>query len=99
MKKLAISGVILLLIVSLFAFIGCGGGGSSGGKVELTFSLWGTATEEAATQEALDVFNNSQDKIRVVARAIPWEAYIETLNINAAAGQLPDVGMMMESAV
>ena len=97
MKKIAIIGVILLLVGSLLVFTGCKR--DSGGKVEITFSLWGTATEEVETQRALDVFNASQDRIRVSARAIPWEAYIETLNINAAAGQLPDVGMMMESAV
>jgi len=98
MKKIVILSVILLLTCSLLGFASAINE-QARGKVELTFSMWGTATEEVETQRALDVFNNSQDRIRVTARAIPWEAYIETLNINAAAGQLPDVGMMMESAV
>jgi len=98
MKKIAILAVILLLVSSLMIFTGCKRD-TAGGRVELTFALWGTAGEEAETQKALDVFNEMQDKIHVTARAIPWEAYIETLNINAAAGQLPDMGMMMESAV
>jgi multiple sugar transport system substrate-binding protein len=97
MKKIAIFCVILLLVSSVFVF--AGGNRQKDGKVELTFTLWGSAAEEAETQKALDAFNNSQNRIRVTARAIPWEAYVETLNIQAAAGQLPDVGMMMESAV
>ena len=97
MKKIVVISVILLLAVSFIAF--AGGGRERDGRVQLTFSFWGVAAEEAITQQALDVFNNSQDRIRVTARAIPWEVYIETLNTMAAAGQLPDVGMMMESAV
>ena len=94
MKKLALFGLIVLVALS---FMACGQQGS--GKVELVFAIWGDAGEEAVTQEAVDVFNNMQDRINVTVRAIPWEAYIETLNVNAAAGQLPDMGMMMESGV
>ena len=97
MKRIAVFGVILLLACGVLAF--AGGGRDQDGRVQLTFSMWGTSAEEMETQRALDVFNASQSRIHVAARAIPWEAYIETLNINAAAGQLPDAGMMMESAV
>ena len=96
MKKIVITGLILLLVSSM---VFASGQAARSDKVQLTFSFWGVAAEEVSTQRALDVFNNSQDRIHVTAQAIPWEAYLETLNIRAAAGQLPDVGMMMESAV
>ena len=88
---------MILLLVGGMVF--AGGGRSSSERAQLTFSIWGDAGEEAVTQQAVDVFNNMQDRSHVTVRAIPWEAYIETLNVNAAAGQLPDMGMMMESGV
>jgi len=99
MKKILSLGLILFLVVGMLAFAGGNRQQDDGRRINLTFSMWGTAAEEVTTQNALNEFNNSQDRIRVTARAIPWEAYVETLNIYAAAGQLPDVGMMMESAV
>jgi multiple sugar transport system substrate-binding protein len=59
--------------------------------------LWGTADEARVSQQAIDVYNNQQNNVHVTARAIPWEAYIDTLNTQSIAGQMPDCGMMMES--
>ena len=94
MKKVVFLSMILLLVCGMvFA------GGGAQGRADLTFTIWGDAGEEAVTQEAVNAFHRVQNSINVTVRAIPWEAYIETLNVSAAAGQLPDVGMMMESAV
>ena len=69
------------------------------GRVELVFSLWGDPAEQDATQEALDVFNNMQDRIWVTALQIPNEEYVEVLQTMAVAGNMPDVGMVNERSV
>lgn len=71
----------------------------SGEKVKLTFSIWGGQDEQANTQETVDKFNASQDRIEVEVMAIPWENYLTKLNSMATANELPDTGMMMETAV
>ncbi len=68
-------------------------------KVELTYSFWGSEEEAANTQEVLDIFNASQDRIHVTAVAIPWETYMEKLNTMATGGNLPDCGLMTEAGV
>ena len=98
MKKVAIFSVILLL-VSGFAFANAANEQPTTGRTVITFSFWGTPDEWAATQATADRFNASQDRIEVMVRQIALEAYIPTLNTMAAAGRLPDSGMMMESAV
>ena len=70
---------------------------TGGDKVQLTFSFWGGEQELADTQAALDLFNGSQDRIEVVPMQIPWETYIEQLNVMATGNQLPDVGMINEA--
>lgn len=68
-------------------------------KVKITYSMWGSAEEGNATQETVDKFNASQDRIEVEVVAIPWETYITKLNTMATANQLPDTGMLKEDAV
>ncbi len=72
---------------------------TSGEKVKITYSMWGTAEEGSKTQEIADKFNASQDKIEVEVVAIPWENYMTKLNTMATAGQLPDTGMLQEAGV
>ncbi len=71
----------------------------TGEKVKLTFSIWGGQDEQANTQAVADKFNASQDRIEVEVIAIPWENYLTKLNSMATANELPDTGMMMETAV
>lgn len=68
-------------------------------KVNITYSMWGSAEEGANVQAVADKFNASQDKIQVEVVAIPWENYMTKLNTMAAANQLPDTGMMQEQGV
>ena len=70
-----------------------------GEKIKLTFSIWGGQDEQAKTQETVDKFNASQDRIEVEVLAIPWENYLTKLNSMATANELPDTGMMMETTV
>ena len=68
-------------------------------KVKITYSNWGTLDEALAMQKAADQFNEEQDNITVTVINIPVETYIEGLNSLAAAGKMPDCGIMNESAV
>ena len=70
-----------------------------GEKVKISFSGWGTIEENTATQENIDRFNASQDKIIVEYLLFPWEGYVTQLNTMAAAGNLPDTATMKEEIV
>ena len=65
-------------------------------KITLTFSLWGDPAEQETTQKALDVYNNSQDKVYVKALQIGRDEYNEKLQTMATAGEMPDCGMVAE---
>ncbi|RKP53239.1 sugar ABC transporter substrate-binding protein [Cohnella endophytica] len=68
-------------------------------KVEIIYSVWGTAEEGKVVQTTADKFNSSQDKIQVKILTIPNENYMTKLNTMATAGQLPDAGIMREDGV
>ena len=71
----------------------------TGGRIELTFSLWGDPAEQDTTQKALDVYNDSQDKVYVKALQIGRDEYNENLQIMATSGNMPDCGMVAEDTV
>jgi multiple sugar transport system substrate-binding protein len=97
MKKNVFFSVILLLVSGILLF--AGGGQQSSGKVQVTYSFWGTPDEAAAVQKVADQFNGEQNKIEVKVMNIPHDTYIEKLNTMATAGQLPDAGIMSEAGV
>jgi multiple sugar transport system substrate-binding protein len=88
--------VSLALMVGLAVY---GGSVQAAERVRITYSFWGAADEQAVTQVVVDKFNALQDRITVELMPIPWESYIAKLNTMAVAGELPDTGIMMESAV
>lgn len=67
--------------------------------VKITYSYWGTPDEAASTQAVLDTYNASQDKIFVELMCIPNEQYTTKLQTMAAAGTMPDCGIMNENGV
>lgn len=102
MKKLISVLMAMTMLLSIIGLAGCSkkdDSTSSGGKVEVTYAIWGTANEQTTTQAVADQFNASQDKIHVTVTAIPNETYPESLNTMATGGNLPDCGMMREDMV
>ncbi|MDR0456895.1 MAG: sugar ABC transporter substrate-binding protein [Treponema sp.] len=99
MRKIAVLGVVLIL-AGVFAFAGGGrqSSGTAGGRVQITYSNWGTPDEARIVQAVADRYNNLQDKVHVTVVAIPHDTYEATLNTRATAGQLPDCGIMSEAA-
>jgi multiple sugar transport system substrate-binding protein len=69
------------------------------GRVNITYSFWGTPDEGAAVQKVADRFNASQDRISVEIMAIPHDTYVTKLNTLATAKNLPDCGIMSEAGV
>ena len=63
-------------------------------RIELVFSLWGDPAEQEVTQEALDVYNNLQDKVYVKALQIGRDEYNEKLQTMYTSGDMPDCGMV-----
>ena len=68
-------------------------------KVKVTYSCWGTIEENKSTQDTMDKFNTSQDKITAELTLIPWESYVAQLNTLAAANNLPDSANLKEEMV
>jgi multiple sugar transport system substrate-binding protein len=98
MKKIVTLGIILLLVTSLAVFAGARQQSTSGGRVPITYSFWGTPDEAREVQKVADTFNGQQNRIQVTVVNIPHDTYEATLNTRATAGQLPDCGIMSEAA-
>jgi len=101
MKRIAIFGLILLLVSSVAFATGSRQGSVTGadGKIHITTTLWGTADELKNAQNQADKFNNSQNRIVVTPEQIPHETYEAVLRTRAAAGTLPDCGALIEQSI
>ena len=101
MKKITGFCLILLLTMSIFAFVGCNKQASeaAGGRAEISYTFWGSPQELLDTTNTAIRFNNSQDKITVKVEQIPWEVYETVLRTRATAGLMPDAGMLLEGSV
>ncbi|MCX7018410.1 MAG: sugar ABC transporter substrate-binding protein [Candidatus Sumerlaeota bacterium] len=78
-----------LTALTLFAFTGCGNGGS--GRVKLTWSMWALPTHIPAFKKAKKDFEKLHPNIRVNLIVIPWIQYNNKLITMTAAGAGPDV--------
>lgn len=93
MKKLLSMILVVAMLLSITAAL------AEDGKTILTYSYWGTPEEATSTQAVLDDYNASQDEVEVQLMCIPNEEYTTRLNTMAAAGTLPDCGIMNENGV
>ncbi len=69
--------------------------GDASGKTEITFWHYMSEDKEGKyVNEAVDEFNNSQDKIHVTAQYLPREELMKQYTIGVVSGELPDCGMV-----
>ena len=113
MGKISKIATIFCLVLLLLFVVACAGASnkddsdtpkqmltvSPPDRIQLVFSIWGDPAEQETTQDALNVYNNLQDKVWVSALQIPNEEYASVLQIMAAGGNMPDAGMALESTV
>ncbi len=78
MKKVVLLALLIVLVVSV-----------SLSAVTVSVSGWGNPTEEAALQEMMKVFNESQDEIEAVWEPIP--DFNKQLKTMLSAGTAPDI--------
>ncbi len=93
MKKLFVALLLSVLVIA------CAATTVFADPVTITYSYWGTPDEAASVQAVADKFNAEHPDIKVEVMAIPNEEYVTKLNTMAAAGELPDCGIMSESGV
>ena len=93
MKKLLFALLLSVLVIA------CAATPVFADPVTITYSYWGTPDEAASVQAVADKFNAEHPDIKVEVMAIPNEEYVTKLNTMAAAGELPDCGIMSESGV
>ena len=93
MKKLFFALLLSVLVIA------CAATTVFADPVTITYSYWGTPDEAASVQAVADKFNAEHPDIKVEVMAIPNEEYVTKLNTMAAAGELPDCGIMSESGV
>ncbi|MEG6590101.1 sugar ABC transporter substrate-binding protein [Paenibacillus barengoltzii] len=104
MRKKGYTTLVLVMIVAL-VLSACGGkkdnaaggdSGASGGKVNLTFTVWGDVNSGANEQQLADEFNAAHSDIQVKFEPIPSDGYGTKLTTSLAAGQAPDVFLIGE---
>ncbi|WP_165368056.1 ABC transporter substrate-binding protein [Phytoactinopolyspora endophytica] len=69
---------------------GDGGGGSTSGST-VRFTWWGNDVRQRITQEAIDLFHESNSGVTVEAEPGSWDGYWDKLATTVAAGSAPDV--------
>ncbi|MDD2429027.1 MAG: sugar ABC transporter substrate-binding protein [Eubacteriales bacterium] len=89
----------LFLSAVMVLTVGVAAAAQGDDRVHITYSYWGTPDEATSTQAVLDAYNASQDKVFVELMSIPNEQYTTKLQTMAAAGTMPDCGIMNENGV
>ncbi|MGJ9426553.1 ABC transporter substrate-binding protein [Nesterenkonia halotolerans] len=99
MKNFRYTKLAAAALVGAVALTACGGdaGGDEGGEdgeVTLRFSWWGSDSRHQATEEAIEVFNESHEGITVEGEYGDWGGYWDQLATQAAGGEAPDIIQM-----
>lgn len=97
MKNFRYTKLAAAALVGAVALTACGGdagGEGEDGEVTLRFSWWGSDSRHQATEEAIEVFNESHDGITVEGEYGDWGGYWDQLATQAAGNDAPDIIQM-----
>jgi multiple sugar transport system substrate-binding protein len=92
-RSFGIAAALGLSTVGL-GLVGCGGGSSSGGPVEIDFVWWGDANRAKATQAAIETFQRKNPGIVVKTDYQDSSPYQDKLATRIAARDAPDLMAM-----
>jgi multiple sugar transport system substrate-binding protein len=99
MKKILFS----VVLISMFILSACKGtttpaattaAGATGGKAEITFSMWGAPEELTVWKQIVADFEAANPNIKVNVEVSDWDSYWSKLKTQLAAGTPPDVFAM-----
>ncbi len=93
-KSAWIAGVAVLSMISLAACSSDGDGGSDGSTLSMV--VWGGDVDKAAYQERIDLFEASQDEIKIKLQLIPGDKYEQKVQTMIAGGDGPDIMQVAE---
>lgn len=85
--------LVRALVLAVFLLLAHGGMTQTAwAKVVLEFAHWDA---NPGIEKTWELFNASQDEIEIVYRALPWEAYLESVLLEMATGAGPDLFSLM----
>lgn len=100
-RRAALAAALTVGALALTACSGDGGVANPGGDdesssaesgpVQIRFSWWGSDTRHQTTQQIIDLFEEENPDITVVADYTDWGGYWDKLATSVAAGDAPDV--------
>lgn len=96
-KKRMLGGAALLstgaLLLAGCAGFGGGGsnGGDSGGSKNLTFTTWGSESEETQFKALIKEFEGQHDGVTVKLNVVPYDQMFSNIDAQLSSGDAPDI--------
>ena len=87
--------VAMILVIALaLSLVGCGSsGGSSDGKVSLTFQIWDVA-QKAGMEAMCAAYSEKNPNVTIEVQVTSWNEYWTKLEAAATSNQMPDIFWM-----
>lgn len=83
-----------MAVIALLLFLVLGGIGDSGQAQAVTLQFWGTFDDAGFYDQAINDFNKTNPRVRVIYKAVNFEDYERQLIDSFAAGTGPDIWLM-----
>lgn len=95
------AGTAMIAALSIAALTACGSGGgddsaAEGGATTLKMAVWGGDVDKASYQERIDLFEASQEDIKIELQLIPGDKYEQKVQTMIAGGDGPDIMQVAE---
>ena len=85
---------MILVIALALSLVGCGSsGGSSDGKVNLTFQIWDVA-QKAGMEAMCAAYSEKNPNVTIEVQVTSWNEYWTKLEAAATSGKMPDIFWM-----
>lgn len=89
------AGIIGLGAVSALVLSGCagfgGGGSDDGGDQSLTFTTWGSESEEASFTALIEQFESEHEGVDIKLNVVPYDQMFSNIDAQLSSGDAPDI--------